>query len=184
MRKIILYIATSLNGKIARKDGSVDWLESIPDSEQIDYGYPEFYDSIDTTIQGFNTYDKIIGWGIDFPYPDKENYVLTNKKGLADTEYVKFIASNHVDFILNLKKQKGKDIWLIGGGKTSTMMLNEQLIDEIQLFIMPIIIPGGIELFDLIPEEKQLNLKEIKSYSTGAVELIYKLPEVKGPSFE
>ena len=60
----------------------MDWLESIPNPDKSDYGYSEFYNSIDTTIQGFNTYDQIIKWGIEFPYADKKNYVLTRKTGL------------------------------------------------------------------------------------------------------
>ncbi|PLX03162.1 MAG: dihydrofolate reductase, partial [Marinilabiliales bacterium] len=58
----------SLNGKIAKKDGSVGWLDNIPNPEKSDFGYKEFYDSVDTTIQGNSTYKQIISWGIDFPY--------------------------------------------------------------------------------------------------------------------
>lgn len=173
MRKLKLYIAISLNGKIAKSDGSVEWLESIPNPEKTDYGYSEFYDTIDTTIQGYNTYNQVLSWGIDFPYTGKKNYVLTRKKGLKNTEYVEFITENHIRFIQQLKKQKGKDIWLIGGGKINTMLLNENLIDEIQIFTMPIIISDGIELFETIPKETKLKLIETKSYSTGAVELKY-----------
>jgi dihydrofolate reductase len=175
MRKIKLYIATSLNGKVAKKDGSVDWLESIPNPEQIDYGYAEFYNSIDTTIQGFNTYKQIIDWGIDFPYSKKKNYVLTKKQGLQPTEFVEFISKNHIDFIQGLKNQKGADIWLIGGGQINTMLLNAGLIDEFQIFVMPIVLSDGIELFETFPTETQLELIESQSYSTGAIEMKYKV---------
>ena len=104
MRKIKLYIAISLNGKIANEDGGVDWLESIPNPEKIDYEYAKFYESIDTTIQGYKTYDQIIGWGIDFPYADKTNYVLTRKQKLLNTKYVEFVSENHIDFINKLKR--------------------------------------------------------------------------------
>ena len=67
----------SLNGKIARPDGSVDWLDSIPNPEKIDYGYGQFIESIDTTLMGNKTYNQLIGWGIDFPYPDKQNFVFS-----------------------------------------------------------------------------------------------------------
>lgn len=175
MRKIKLYIAVSLNGKIAQSDGSVDWLESIPNPEKADYGYAEFYESIDTTIQGYNTYDQIIGWGIDFPYANKKNYVFTRKQNLKPTKYVEFVSENHIDFTKQLKEQKGLDIWLIGGGRINTMLLNEGLIDEIQIFVMPIVLSGGIELFETLPQETQLELIETKSYSTGAIEIKYKI---------
>lgn len=173
MRKIKLYIAASLNGKIAKPDGSVDWLESIPNPEHTDHGYADFYKTIDTTIQGYATYDQIISWGIDFPYADKKNYVVTRKQGIKDTEFVEFISNDHVDFIRKLKEKKGKDIWLIGGGQLNKMLLNEGLLDEIQVFVMPIILEGGKELFGDLPKETNLSLIHSRTYSTGAVEISY-----------
>jgi dihydrofolate reductase len=175
LRKIKLYIATSLNGKIAKPDGSVDWLESIPNPEKTDYGYAEFIDSIDTTIQGYTTYNQIINWDIEFPYKGKKNFVLTKKQNIENTEFVDFITENHVDFIKDLKRQEGGDIWLIGGGQANTMVLNAGLLDEIQIFVMPIILSGGIDLFDVFPQETQLKLLETKSYSSGVIELKYKV---------
>ena len=175
MKKLKLYIASSLNGKIAGKDGSVDWLESMPTPDNSDYGYSEFYKSIDTTIQGYKTYKQVLDWGIDFPYPDKKNYVFTRKKDVVNTKYVEFVNEYHIEFTRNLKKQNGKDIWLIGGGQINTLLLNAGLIDEIQVFIMPVIIPEGIEIFELIPNEYYLKLIDSKKHSTGAIELKYKL---------
>ncbi len=175
MRKIKLYIATSLNGKIASSDGGVDWLENIPNPEKTDYGYAAFFNSIDTIIQGYNTYNQVINWGIDFPYKGKKNYVLTKKQNIKNTEFVEFVTENHVDFIKNLKEQKGGDIWLIGGGQANTLILNAGLLDEIQVFMMPIIISGGIDLFDAFPIQTQLKLLETKSYSSGVVEMKYGL---------
>jgi len=175
MRNIKLYIASSLNGKIAKLDGSVHWLESIPNPNNIDHGYSDFYKSIDTTIQGNKTYNQIMSWGIDFPYADKKNYVFTRNKRLKNNEYIEYISENHIDFVKQLKKEKGKDIWLIGGGQINTLLLREGLIDEIQVFVMPIILTDGIELFETFTKETKLKLIETKSYSTGAVEIKYKV---------
>jgi dihydrofolate reductase len=175
LRKIKLYIAISLNGKIAKADGSVDWLESIPNPDKSDYGYYDFYKSIDTTIQGYNTYKQIVDWDIDFPYADKKNYVLTRKQDLANNKDVDFINENPISFIKNLKRESGKDIWLIGGGQINTMLLNEWLIDEIHLHVMPIIITDGISLFEHIPKETKLDLIASKNYPSGVVELKYSL---------
>lgn len=175
LRKIKLYIAVSLNGKIASAEGSVDWLERIPKPDNSDYGYLEFYNSVDTTIQGYNTYKQVIDWGIEFPYKGKKNYVLTKKQDVKNTEYVEFISENPVDFIKGLKEKRGGDIWLIGGGQANTLILNAGLLDEIHIFVMPIILSGGIELFDAFPEETQLILIETISYSTGVVGLKYKI---------
>ena len=175
MKKIKAYLAISLNGKISRANGEVDWLDALPNPEKLDYGYYDFYATIDTTIQGYNTYTQVMNWNIDFPYADKKNYVLTRKQGLAPTEQVEFISENHIDFLKKLKQQEGKDIWLIGGGQVNTMLLNENLIDEIILHVMPIILPDGIELFELIPKETFLKLTNSKTYPTGVVELVYQI---------
>lgn len=174
MRRIILYLASSLDGKIAKADGSVEWLESIPAPEDGDYGYADFYKSIDTTIQGYSTYDQIIRWGIDFPYADKKNYVVTRKEGLKKTEHVEFISSNHIEFIKQLKLESGKDIWLVGGGQLNGMLLEAKLIDEIQLFIMPILLTNGIDMFAASADEWPLQLNRSKVHTNGVVELHYK----------
>lgn len=175
MRKIKLYIAISLNGKIANSDGGVDWLESIPKPDNTDYGYADFYNSIDTTIQGYNTYRQVIDWGIEFPYKEKKNYVLTKKQEIENTEFVEFINMDPVNFVKDLKEQSGGDIWLIGGGQANTLILNAGLLDEIHVFVMPIILSGGIELFDAFPKETHLKLFETITYSSGVVGLKYKV---------
>jgi dihydrofolate reductase len=164
----------SLNGKIAKADGGVEWLEMIPNPRKMDYGYARFYDSIDTTIQGNTTYNQIINWGIEFPYSGKKNYVFTTQKKLENTDHVEFVAENHIDFIHQLKEERGKDIWLVGGGQINTMFLNENLIDEIVVFVMPIVLSDGVGLFEAVPKETKLELLGAKSYPTGAVELRYK----------
>ena len=108
MRKIKLYIASSLNGKIARANGDVEWLNSIPNADKNDFGYSEFYQSIDATIQGYTTYKQILSMGIDFPYADKKNYVLTSRQTLDNTKYVEFVKTNQLEFIETLKKKMAK----------------------------------------------------------------------------
>ena len=154
--KIKLYIAMSLNGKIAEKDGSVDWLYVKDNDDNPNHGYQKFYDSIDTTIQGSSTYKQVESWGIDFPYPNKKNYVITRDKSLENNENVTFVNTNHIEFINDLKQEEGKDIWLIGGGLVNTMLLNEGLIDELQIFVMPIILQDGIDLFQNLPNRTDL----------------------------
>ena len=177
MRKIILYTAASLNGLIAGRDGDVTWLDLIPNPNNDDYGYNKFLKSIDTTIQGYNTYHQIIGWDIEFPYKGKKNYVLTNREDIADTESVVFIKENHLDFIRNLKGTVGPDIWLIGGGTTNTFLFNNNLIDEVRLFIMPIVLNEGIGLFENMPETTKLMRTGLTEYESGVVEIIYSVDQ-------
>ncbi len=176
MRKIKLYIAVSLDGKIAKPDGSVAWLDEIPNPDKLDYGYSDFYKTVDTTLQGYNTYVTILNFGISFPYPDKKNFVFTTKSDLEDTKHVKFVTGDIIRFIQNLKKEKGDDIWLIGGGKLNTSLLNAGLIDEIQIFVMPIVIGEGIPLFDPSPKETSLKPIGNKTYTSGVVLLTYVIP--------
>lgn len=175
MRKIIAYIAISFNGKIAQTDGGVEWLEHIPNPDKTDFGYSKFYESIDTTIQGHNTYKQISGWDIPFPYPDKKNYVLSSDSSLENNNDAEFITTNHIDFLQSLKSQPGRDIWLIGGGITNTKLLNAKLIDEMIVHTMPVILAGGIDLFDSIPNQTKLDLIQSKSYNGGAIESHYKV---------
>jgi dihydrofolate reductase len=173
MRKIKLYIAVSLDGKIARPDGSVDWLDAVPNPEKLDYGYSEFYKTCDTTLQGYNTYQVLLSFGIPFPYPDKKNYVFTTKSNLEDTGFVEFVGGDILSFTQNLKGQEGDDIWLIGGGKLNTTLFNAGLIDEFQIFVMPVIVGEGIPLFGLSPNESHLRLTGTKTYGSGVVQLSY-----------
>lgn len=175
MRKIKLYIAMSLNGKIAEKDGSVDWLYVKDNDDNPDHGYQKFYDSIDTTIQGSSTYKQVESWGIDFPYPNKKNYVITRDKSLKNNENVTFVNTNHIEFINDLKQEEGKDIWLIGGGLVNTMLLNEGLIDELQIFVMPIILQDGIDLFQNLPNRTDLKKIKTINHDSGAVEINYQI---------
>ena len=167
MRKLKLYIATSLDGKIARLNDSVDWLERILNPEKTDYGYKNFYDSIDTTLMGNKTYKAILNFDTLYPYIDKKNYVFTRSTQEKDDGNVQFINKEVDSFIKALKQQEGKDIWLVGGGSFTTFLLNEGLIDEMQLFIMPILIGEGIPLFEGNTREILLDLEEAVTYQSG-----------------
>ena len=174
-RKIIIYLATSLNNKIAAQDGSVDWLETIPHEEGEDYGYQAFYDRIDTTVMGYATYAQLKSWDIPFPYKDKQNFVVTRKKELAPDADVEFITGNHLEYFTALKSQPGKDIWLVGGGLVNTLLLNAGLVDELIVHVMPIILDGGIDLFAHLPQRTRLELLNSKVYASGVVELDYRV---------
>lgn len=174
-RKVILYSAASLNSKIADREGSVAWLEAIPHIEGEDYGYQKFYDGIDTTIMGFSTYAQLKSWDIPFPYPDKKNFVITRKANPEPDTNVEFVTKDHLAFLTELKAARGGDIWLVGGGALNQMFLNSDLIDEIIIHLMPVILDGGIDLFAELTNRTMLDLVESKTYSSGVVELHYRV---------
>jgi len=175
MRQVILYIAASLDNYIARRDGNVDWLSSpeflIPDE---DYGYNNFYPTIDTTLMGNSTYRFILDQDVPFPYPDKTNYVFSHSAKNRDTEFVRFISQDPVDFVRQLKQETGEDIWLVGGGQINTILLNKDLIDKIILTIFPLTLGEGIPLFQGKYKEVKFNLEASKSYQSGIVQLTLK----------
>ncbi|MBK7476843.1 MAG: dihydrofolate reductase [Haliscomenobacter sp.] len=170
MRQIVLFIASSLDGYIARPDGQVDWL-----FHDEDYGYSDFYDSIDTTLMGKKTYKDILGFG-EFPYPDKKNYVFSRKHGLPHNPHVEYVHGDIPAFVRSLKKEEGKDIWLVGGGQMNTILLSCGQIDRMILSIHPVILGVGIPLFGSgIPAERWFNLEGVKTYSSGLAQLTYRM---------
>ena len=133
MRRLKLYTAVSLDGYIAGPNGEIDWLDVGGD---LDYGYAEFYESIDTTLMGSLTYRVALSVP-DFPYPDKTNYVFTRSPSQPDTEHVRFVSGDIAGFVRSLKEEPGEGIWLVGGGQINTIMLNAGLIDEVSPDAVP-----------------------------------------------
>ena len=170
-RKIILYIATSLDGYIARKNGDVDWLFTDQD-----YGYQDFYKAIDTILFGSKTYDQVLTFG-KFPYGDRKCFVFTRTKRSRD-DHAEFVTGDIVEFINKLQNNAGMDIWLIGGADLIEVFLANNLIDEYKIFVHPLILGDGIPLFkkSFKKQKSEINIKleNIIRYSSGLVQLYYK----------
>lgn len=176
MKKVKLYIATSLDGYIARKDHKLDWLDNIPHPENEDYGYQAFYDSVDTVIMGRATYEVVLGFGVDWPYPDCQSIVFSRSSEVnITTPKTQLVNEDIKTYINQLKQQEGKDIWLVGGGNLLTAFLNESLVDEIIISLTPVIIGEGIPLFPNTPKETKLKLTDCQHYSSGMVNLTYEV---------
>ena len=174
MSKTVLFIATSLDGKIARKDGSLDWLFALENPNQIDHGYADFLKSIGTTIMGKNTYKEILGFGVEWPYKGIDSYVATNDKNFqVSTPDTYTITSNLADLVNKIKGESQKDIWLIGGGQLITYFLTANLLDRMILNMIPTIIGEGISLFPDNPGESKWRLTDVEKFETGIVNLTY-----------
>jgi len=174
MTKTKLYIATTLDGFIAREDGSLDWLDELSNPNQTDYGYGEFYATIDTVVMGRKTYEDVLGFGVDWPYADSKTYVVTSKPDYqTKTENTSVIHQISTETIASLKAESEKNIWVVGGGKVITAMLNQGQIDEMMLCLIPTILGKGIQLFPDNPVETKFDLINTESFETGAVILTY-----------
>ncbi|WP_313891827.1 dihydrofolate reductase family protein [Psychrobacillus sp.] len=143
-RNVILYIATSIDGYIANNDGTLEWLETT--EVEGDSGYNSLVERIDTVVMGKGTYDVIRGFDVDYPYSEFKNYVFSKSASGSD-KYATFIDEEVKTFIENIKQEPGKDIWLIGGGNLARAFFKENLIDEFQLAIAPIVLGKGISLY-------------------------------------
>ncbi|MFE7083526.1 dihydrofolate reductase family protein [Priestia megaterium] len=179
-RKIILDLAVTLDGFIEGKNGEVDWC--IMDSEM---GFINFLNQIDTILYGRKSY---VEWGEYIPKteePDsdkemwnmihsKEKYVFS--KTLKGTENkAAFINNNILEEVNKLKNKPGKDIWLYGGASLITTFINLELVDEFRLSVHPLILGEGKPMFIDINQRLNLKMVDTKMFSSGVVQLIYRL---------
>lgn len=171
--KIVLCIAASLDGYIARPDGSVDWLDSYQ-TEGEDYGYGEFYESIDALMMGRETYEIVRNLG-DWPYADKSTYVLTQQELSSDNQRIIFTSKDPISLSRFFQSQGYEKIWLAGGGQLAASFLKYNLIDEIILSLIPICLGEGVPLFpNNSGSQKDFTLIDTKSYSSGIVQIHYR----------
>lgn len=168
MKKVRLFIAASLDGYIARKNGDIDWL--LTDQ---DYGYTDFVAGIDTVVMGRKTYEQILGFG-EYPYKGKTGFVFSQTRNGEKDENVEFVGGDLKEFIDNQRHQVRNDIWLVGGGEIIYHFLRLGLVDELILSVHPIILGDGIPLIVRDPSlERRLEVRNMITYNSGLVQLYY-----------
>ncbi|KIL43099.1 dihydrofolate reductase family protein [Jeotgalibacillus campisalis] len=172
MRKAVVFIAQSIDGYIATKEDSLDWLFSV--EGEGDNGYGEFISTVDTILMGKRTYDWLMKEEDGkFPYPDKKCYVFSRSQH-EDTEHVTFITEDIGRFLSHLKDEEGKNIWIVGGGDVLQTFFKESLVDELTLTVAPRIIGEGIPLFKSGDYQLDLSLLGTRTFNQF-VELHYKV---------
>jgi len=171
-RKLILYIAMSLDGYIAKEDDNIDFL-SIVETPDEDYGYSDILKRVDTVIWGRKTFDKVLSFGEGVPHKDKKVYVISKSKtgNESHAEY----CGDVVQLIKSLKNQTGKDIYCDGGGEIVYELLKNRLFDRLIISIIPHLVGSGIRLFKDGNIEQELKFKQSTSYSSGLVQVWYDL---------
>ena len=144
-RKIILFIATSLDGFIATEDGDLGWLFAVEGED--DNGFGAFYETIDTIVLGRKTYDDVLRMTKgEYPHRDRINYVFSSEEN-EDDENVHFVKEEIVHFAERLKSESGKDIWFVGGSSLLASFMANGLIDEFIITVAPVLLGKGIPLF-------------------------------------
>jgi dihydrofolate reductase len=171
-RKLVLYIAMSLDGYIAKPNDDIGFL-SIVEQEGQDYGYGDFVKTVDAVIVGRKTYEKIISMGFEFPYADKDAYIIT-RTARPNIGSVKFYTNDLKSLVYELKLKEGKNIYCDGGAEIVNELLKDELIDEFVISIIPILVGNGTKLFENGSSEQRLELVSVKSFDKGLVQLHYK----------
>lgn len=173
--KVTIHMVSSLDGFIAKNDGSVSWLQSSDSYEKgvTEEDAEEFIKTIDCFIIGSRTYELTLTLG--WPYGDVPTIVLTHRDLPANRENIEFYSGDLNKLVNDRLKPKYKNIWLVGGAMLAKDFIRLKLADDIRLSIMPIILGDGTRFLDNIGQEQALHLKDVTAYKNGAVELWYEI---------
>jgi dihydrofolate reductase len=178
-RKIIVNLATSADGFIARPDGNIDWLTDRPAPKGF-YGLPEFERSIDAKILGRKTFEQSLELGARFS-AGPIHYVFSRQAPPASAPpRVRFVTEPIRAFAESLRSQPGKNVWMMGGGDIIASFLDEGAIDEVIITIVPVFIGAGIPL--LSPKHRTVGLRliAVRDFSDSVVQVRYEVQQDRG----
>lgn len=173
MCKVTLFIAMSLDGYIADKDGGVDWLNGQEeDGENMDT-YSEFIKTIDTIIMGWNTYHQLTSElsPEEWVYPEQVSFVITHRE-IPSTERIRFTSESPCDLVKRLREEEGNGIWICGGASIVRQLMETDLIDTLHISVIPTLLGDGVRLFGPLEKEQKLRLVKTQSYN-GITDLVY-----------
>lgn len=172
--KISIYIAMSIDGYIARKDGGLDWLQYGHTGDE-DYGFKKFSDSVDALVLGRNTYEIVSGFD-EWPYKGKRVIVLSHSLTGVRKE-AELYCGQLTDLASLLYSEGIKHVW-VDGGITVSQFLEAGLVDDITISIIAVVLGSGIPLFSTMDKEHKCRLISTQSYPSGLVQLKYKIASI------
>ncbi|QDU25843.1 Dihydrofolate reductase [Anatilimnocola aggregata] len=167
MTKVVLFIATSLDGYIASSDGTVDWL-----FHDADYGYTEFMASVSAVVMGRKTWEQAKTFEA-VPFAGKKVFVLSRSPVSTADERIRFVQGEAPKILDQIRAEATKGIWLVGGGDVIQQFIAHDLIDEYRLFVHPIILGSGLPLFLTQASMITLSFASSTAFASGLVELRY-----------
>ena len=169
--KITYYVASSLDGYIAKDDGDVSWLEEL-DISMEDTGYDEFYSTVDALVMGRKTYEMIVSFG-QWPYGDKPVWVCSRNK-ITPMEGCNLQIGRSPEAVCRAANEMDiKHLWLVGGGSLASSFLESHLLTNISISLMPIILGSGIKLFGDLPSPIKIKNESHTSHKSGMAQLDY-----------
>lgn len=170
-------MVSSLDGFIAKKDGSISWMKSTDTYEQgvtlTDEYIAEFLKSIDCYVMGSRTYEHAIELG--WPYGEVPVFVLTSRKLTSEKENVEFYSGDLEKLINGKLRSNFRNIWMVGGAALTKDFMQQKLADEIVISILPTVLGDGTLFFDYVGREQPLHLKDVTAFKDGMVELTYEI---------
>jgi dihydrofolate reductase len=174
MRKLIYHVATSIDGFIAQTDHSMNGF--LNEGDHVGEYLASLQNDYDTVLMGRKTYDFGVQFGVTNPYPWLKQYVISSRSEGMD-DHLEVISSDPAVLVLRLKSEPGKDVYLCGGARLATTLLEQGLIDEIILKVNPVLFGSGIPLTRALPQFLSLDLKHSKSYSNGVLLVQYSIQQ-------
>ncbi|REE05532.1 dihydrofolate reductase family protein [Marinoscillum furvescens] len=183
MRKLSLFIATSLDGYIAKPNDDLEFLKLV-EKEGEDYGYMEFISTVDTIIIGRKTYDYVVkAIGSEHYDNGKHDVYVITRTPRPSSGRTTFYTGHPADLVRDLKTRDGQNIYCDGGAEVVNELVKQDLVDEMTISIIPILLGEGVRLFQDHRPEQQLELIKTKSFDTGLVQLHYKRKLLAGRHF-
>jgi dihydrofolate reductase len=180
--RVTIHMAASLDGFIARKDGSVDWMETkdeFPAGSTMDPEFVEaFLKTIDCYVMGSRTYETALNFeakGFGWSYGDKPTFVLTSRDLPRTRDTVELYSGDLIQLVNGRLRPRFRSIWFVGGGAVSGECLRLGLADEVRYSILPVLIGEGIRFFDRLDTDVALHLTEVKAYKSAMVALCYEV---------
>ncbi len=173
-RNVIVHIAASADGYIARPDGSLEWLTSRPAPKGF-YGMDAFMKSVDTKLLGRKTYEISLRLGAKFDAKNRTIVFTRQEPAEEAPQGVEFVNGPIGPFVRHLHEQPGKDIWLMGGGELIASFLDEQAIDRFVISVVPVFIGDGIPLIARRHRQVPLELESTERFDDGLVQLHYRV---------
>lgn len=170
-------MVSSLDGFIARRDGSVSWMRSTDNYEKgktlTEEYIAKFLEPIDCYVMGSRTYEHAVELG--WPYGDVPVFVFTNRDLKTERKSVEFLSGDLNEVVNDRLKPNYKNIWMVGGTLLTKEFLRLGLADDINITIMPILLGDGTLFFDYIGREQLLHLKDVSAFKDGMVEIWYEI---------
>ena len=171
MMEVVYYAASSLDGFIADADGGIEWLSAYQGGQE-DYGYADFYSSVQALIMGRVTFAQALGFGT-WPYAGKPSWVFSHRAIAAPPQNVTVTARTPAEVLAEIEAGGISRVWLVGGGELAASFRRDGLISEYIVSLIPVLLGSGVPLFGPPGPRERMTLAGCRSYENGLVQLSY-----------